>query len=155
MSNDMRSICDSSDTFFLELQKMRSLAAQADVEFRTAASDNRRAVRPSQIEIGQPVFLHSEHNRDQHSVQGKVDLNWIGPHIVLERIQPNSFILQHAETGRKTKLIHRRMLTHLPLQDHRRFIDDRIQRDRKVNQPVRGQSISCFASCHACTCSCS
>ena len=93
----MRLICKDIDEFFLNLKLIRKHAAETDIEFRTRTCSykNRSARKNEKFTIGDWVWLHTEVNIDQHKVQTKLDVNWVGPYLVLEAIPPSSYKLQH------------------------------------------------------------
>jgi len=98
--------------FFKNLRIIRQHAAEADVEFRTEKNKykNRTAEKPVIFAIGDWVLLNTQVDIDQHRVQSKLDVNWVGPYLVLELIPPYSYKLQHHDTQRVTKPIHGRLL---------------------------------------------
>ena len=107
-NRDLRAVCYDVEDFFQKLAEIRQLAAQADVEYRTAMGDRQFTHRVSDFNVGDLVWLKWKVSRDNEEVKTKLDVNWIGPYYVLEKKGHSSYILQHTESGRKTLPIHLR-----------------------------------------------
>jgi hypothetical protein len=108
---DLRAVCSDVEDFFAKMAEMRKIAAQADVEYRTAVGDQQYTHKIEDIKVGNIVWLRWKVGRDDEKVAKKLDVNWIGPYFVIEEVPPSSFTLQHSESGRKTKPIHLRQLS--------------------------------------------
>lgn len=107
---------------------MRKLAANADEDFRTSKNERLKLNVVEHIQVGGPVWLSTQHDGDDHKVKGKLDVDWMGPHFVVQKASSRSFdsyVLEHVETMRKTKPI------------HRRFVRKATLRPIQVNQGVQ------------------
>jgi len=110
-SRDLRSICKDVREFYERIKTLRTVAANDDLEKRLNSSERKQALRLPVIDIGSLVFLHSSQNVDGHTTLGKLDSNWVGPYSVIALVGIHSYLLQHLETNRVTKPIHRRHIT--------------------------------------------
>jgi len=107
----MREICENAEEFFAKLKDMRTCAAEADLHFRTVKADSCTARKVAPLDIGSEVYLNPEHMIDEQHVSGKLDSDWVGPHVVVGLVPPNSFVLQHVRSGKRTNPVHLRKLT--------------------------------------------